>query len=121
MLEALARFADFVRFRASGSQPALQGAGSPRDFPGATRECAEIGGDEQWRRIIVHVERGVRQQQLPGELHSKARRMIGALDYEITKLVEELSSLMPQDGMLPLAKYNGGTPAAASPIIRLAA
>jgi hypothetical protein len=51
--------------------------------------------------ITGHLENHIRMQRLPGELHAKAAQMIGALDYEVARLMGDLAHLMPHLSQCP--------------------
>ena len=82
-----------------------------------------MSAEEHWRKIVVHVERQIACQQQPGQLHDRAAQLVGAIDYEVGRIIDELSQLMPDRLGAQMAPRSGGVTSAAEVVLarRLAA
>lgn len=74
----------------------------------ATTEKAVAGVEIQWSAIAQHLKCQLDEQRRAVELHSKARRIVNALDYEMTRFNEEVGYfLQPPHSSRSRQPYTG--------------
>lgn len=56
---------------------------------------AEMLPEDHWAKLVSHAEVTFRLQQQTSELHHRAERIVGALDYEVARLVADVGHLLP--------------------------